>query len=342
MKKLSICILVAAWSLILGSCGDDETYMAEKTLDIAESTVDFWAVGGEGVITLNNVNDNVTAESSAGWCTIVGVSAGKISYTVSQNTTMETRTATIYITASDATGQVSVTQAGFFVDYELETFYAYADNAAFNCDIKFTGDIDITADVDADAADWLSCEKVTGGYVVSAGTNTTGEARLGKVSIQAGEMKKVYSFLQYAATDFCREWNASYTTATGEAGSGVWSIASTETEGIFSMVMQGEEYNAFQAYYQDGAVKIPGYQYLGQQQGYPLYLGILSASGYPAISADVTYQLKPCLLADGNWGLAFVDDGSYSEAISALAVWAVSDGTVAGYWEYYNDVILSQ
>lgn len=340
MKKIFYLLWIIA-AVGVAACGDNDTdYVAANTLDIREAVVDFYSVGGEGSITLTDGNSDLKVECNADWCNITGTSDRVISFTVLPNENMQTRTATFYITTSQAKGQVIVTQSGFIVNYDLSDFHSYADNVAFTRRIEFSSELPASAKVDEDGAEWLSCEKTAGGFMISAEANNLGDARLGKVTLQSGEISKTYTFLQYGMKDFCKEWKAAFLSAAGEKGADIFSIQKLGDK-QFTISIKTAGYKSIIANYENGALKIPCGQYMGEQNNYSLYLGVLGVAQTPGVAPAITYQMKPYLQKDGKWGLALADDGSLGEAISALATWAIAENKVVGYWDLFSNLTLS-
>lgn len=340
MKK----IFYLLWIIVavgVAACGDNDTdYVAGNALDIQEAVVDFHSVGGEGTITLADGNNDIKVECSADWCNITGTSDRIISFKVLPNESMQTRTATFYITTNQAKGQIAVTQSGFIVNYDLSDFHPYADNIAFTRRIEFSSELPASAKVDENGADWLSCEKTAGGFMVSAEANNSGKARFGKVTLQSGEVSKTYAFLQYGMTDFCKEWNAAFLSTTGEKGTDIISIKKSGDK-EFTISIKAAKYEGIKAIYENGALKMSCGQYLREQNNYSLYLGVLGIAQTPGVTPAITYQMKPYLQKDGKWGITLADDGSLGEAITALATWAIADNKVVGYWDLFSNLTLS-
>lgn len=325
----------------LAACDDNHTdYVATTTLDIQDAVVDFYSIGGEGTITLTNGNNDIKVESNVDWCSIKGASERIISFTVLPNESMQTRTAIVNITTSQAKGQVVVTQSGFIANYDLSDFYSYTENKEFSKRIEFSSELPTSAKVDAKAAEWLRCEKTAGGFIVSAEANESGDARLGMVTLITGEISRTYSFLQYSMENLCKEWNASFLTVSGDKGVDIVSIQKANNKEL-TINIKESDYKGIKAYYENGAIKIPCGQYMKEQNDYSLYLGVLGKAGTPGITPSINFQMKPCLMKDGKWGLALADDGSLGEPISALATWAIEDGEIVGYWDLFNNLVLS-
>lgn len=325
--------------LCMAACSDDSVgYVPEQKLEITQSDVDFTAAGGDGTILLSDADTDVEATSDADWCTVTAQSVQGVAFTVAANPSMASRSATISLKSGQASAQVTITQLGFVVEVESKTFFPYEDNAAFSQFIKGAGNATVKATVDAAAASWLQCKASAGGYTVSAGANTGGKARFGKVTLQVGEINTDYYFLQYGKSDLCRDWNVTYTDENGDAVSDVFTVAPVAGDTLSFNFSEGKYLGVL--LYRDGALKLPYPQLCPLESAYTLYWGGYAGSA-PALERSATYQLKPCLLGKDKWGLSFVDDGSYGSSISALALWAADGNTVVGYAAIFKDVTLS-
>ena len=121
MKKI-IYTLIAVFCIGITACDQGEPLVIPQ-LDIVESTVDFEAIGGKGFITLASLGEKVNASSSTEWCSIQNVTGNKITFNVTENAEITTRTAIIRVTAGAITKQVAITQIGLVAQYELSLIH---------------------------------------------------------------------------------------------------------------------------------------------------------------------------------------------------------------------------
>ena len=329
--------------LLVVACGDDNVeYTPPQKLEIASADVDFDAKGGTGTILYTTATDGVEATSNVDWCSVSSSSSIGIEFTLNENTSLTTRTATITLKSGDMSGTVSITQRGVIMDYDFTDTYTYADNKAFSQTIKFTSDIAPKVVIAPADASWLKCEATSGGYTVSAVANTSGAARLGKVTFDLGGVAKSYTFFQYGESDLCHNWNATYLDGDGETVTEKFIIQATETAGLYLFAFASSQYIGG-LYYKDGALKIPFLQTCPLEGvKYTLVWGGMSSSSPSyVLDKNATYQLKPVVKDDGSWRLEFVDDGSYAGGITGLAIWALQGNTIAGYWAQFKNIVLT-
>lgn len=331
--------LLALFCIGVTACDQGDPLVELTPLDIMEATVDFDAIGGEGYITLGNKNVDIKASSSAEWCSIKNATNDKITFTVTPNEGITTRAAAIRISIPGEEKLVSITQIGVVSQYDSNSFYAFPDNVAFNKPVNFTSTLPITVSIEDAAKSWLSYEVTEGGYIFTAGANDTGSARFGMVTIASGTTSIDYYFLQYGLDDLCGTWDASYSTGE-ELATDV--VLITKTDDGLNINMQGLGYSNIKAVYQDGSIQIPCGQSVGTFIIYNLILGGLDSRGQPVLDGNATCQLTPYLTENKQWGLTFVDNGSWQYGMNAIAVWAVLSGSVAGYWDRIFNLSLNK
>lgn len=251
---------MAVFCIGMTACDQGEPLVIPQ-LDIVESTVDFEAIGGKGFITLASLGEEVNASSSTEWCSIQNVTGNKITFNVTENTEITTRTAIIRVTAGAIAKQVAITQIGLVAQYERKDFYSYPDNVAFTESIKFISTLPIAVTIDND---WLSYTETEEGFQFKAEENTSGKARMGKAIVKSGNISTEYRFLQYGIEGLCKEWDATY--SDGEAmATDKFTITQTgENELNISIAELG--YQQISAVYENGAIKIPCGQSLQQRE----------------------------------------------------------------------------
>ncbi len=286
---------MAVFCIGMTACDQGEPLVIPQ-LDIVESTVDFEAIGGKGFITLASLGEKVNASSSTEWCSIQNVTGNKITFNVTENAEITTRTAIIRVTAGAITKQVAITQIGLVAQYERKDFYSYPDNVAFTEPIKFTSSLPIAVTIDND---WLSYTETEEGFQFKAEENTSGKARMGKATVKSGDISIDYCFLQYGIEGLCKEWDATY--SDGEAMA-TDKFTITQTEGNALNISIAElGYQRISAIYEDGAIKIPCGQIIAtkrMQNGstYYIALGTLNrAETQAGLSENITCQLVPYL-----------------------------------------------
>ena len=298
---------MAVFCIGMTACDQGEPLVIPQ-LDIVESTVDFEAIGGKGFITLASLGEKVNASSSTEWCSIQNVTGNKITFNVTENAEITTRTAIIRVTAGAITKQVAITQIGLVAQYERKDFYSYPDNVAFTEPIKFTSSLPIAVTIDND---WLSYTETEEGFQFKAEENTSGKARMGKATVKSGDISIDYCFLQYGIEGLCKEWDATY--SDGEAMA-TDKFTITQTEGNALNISIAElGYQRISAIYEDGAIKIPCGQIIAtkrMQNGstYYIALGTLNRAGTQAgLSENITCQLVPYLNnKTKQWGLTLL------------------------------------
>ena len=334
---------MAVLSIGMTACDQGEPLVIPQ-LDIVESTVDFEAIGGKGFITLASLGEKVNASSSTEWCSIQNVTGNKITFNVTENAEITTRTAIIRVTAGAITKQVAITQIGLVAQYERKDFYSYPDNVAFTEPIKFTSSLPIAVTIDND---WLSYTETEEGFQFKAEENTSGKARMGKATVKSGDISIDYCFLQYGIEGLCKEWDATY--SDGEAMA-TDKFTITQTEGNALNISIAElGYQRISAIYEDGAIKIPCGQIIAtkrMQNGstYYIALGTLNrAETQAGLSENITCQLVPYLNnKTKQWGLTFVDNGSWQYDQIGIVNWALtSTGSLAGYWDKILNLCLN-
>lgn len=342
MNKILYTIL-ALLCIGVASCDNDDSVIEHTSLGIRQAIVDFDAVGGEGFVTLeNNSNTEIKVSSSEEWCSIKNVTSDKITFSVTSNGALTTRAAVIEISIPGEEKLVSITQVGVVSEYELDNFYAFADNEGFTKTINFTSTLPITVSIEDAAQSWLSYKEIEGGFVFAAEANNTGSAQFGKATIVSGNAFVDYYFLQYGLDDLLGTWKASYSTGEEDA-TDVIEISKT-TSGL-NLSMQKLGYPFIKAVYQDGSIDMSCMQIVGEiPQKYYLFWGAFDSRGKSVVSKDATCRLTPYLNEHNQWGLTFVDNGSWKYGMKAIAVWAADQTTfdIAGYWDIMYNLSLNK
>lgn len=329
--------LLALLCIGVTACDNDDEVTEIASLNIVKATVDFSAMEGDGYIALENGDSELKAVSNVEWCKIKEITDDKVTFSVTPNEGLTTRAAAISISIPGEEKRVGITQAGVVSEYDSDNFYSFADNLAFNKTINFTSTLPVTVSIEDAAKTWLSYQKIEGGYVFAAEANETGSARFGNVTITSGRTSIDYYFLQYGLDDLLGTWNASY--STGEADE-TDVIAISETVNGLNLSMQNLGYPRIKAVYQEGTIEISCMQMVGEvPQRFYLYWGALDSRNQPVIDSKATCRLTPYLNEHNQWGLTFVDNGSWKYGMKAMAVCAVNPSSfdIAGFWDIiYN------
>lgn len=337
MRK-NILYLFLFWAgciFFLIACNEDNTqYLPPAELQITSSTVEFKSTGGEGIIKVDNANNNLKAVSNAEWCTITDCSQGVVSFTITTNTDMETRTAVISLTMGASSQKIGITQMGYIADYSTESVYSFAENKGFTQFIRFESELPIEACVNEEATSWLSYEKAEGGFNVVGTDNSETAERTGTITFVSGEMTKKYHFIQYSTNTFIRSWKVQYKGSDGFLHSDDITMMSEEEVVEISF----KEYGiSFKGNIDKGILNVPLGQYLMAQSQYKLYLGLHFGNGKVAIDPQQSFSLVPTVMEDGQWTLVPQTNGS-TEDFESIAILAKEGDQVVGVWESFGNL----
>ncbi len=205
MKKLFYLLL--ALPLAFVACEEPESGVdkpVEKTpvLNVTETTLDFAAEGGDGVINYSVENavegTEVGATCEADWVTDLTV-AEKITFKVAANEG-EAREATVVVTYGELSKSVAVKQAAKGEEPKPNTpvFEAVSDTVEYEWNVtigsvayKLENPIE-GVEVTAKSKDsWISQVTVKNGTIEFAMTENTGDAREGKITAEYGVLPAI-------------------------------------------------------------------------------------------------------------------------------------------------------
>lgn len=309
--------LLALFCIGVTACDNDDT-VELASLNIIKSTVDFNAIGGEGYVMLENGSNELKVTSNMEWCSIKDVTSDKITFSVTQNNGITTRTATITLGLGATVKRVSITQMGLIVKYGSDTFYRCPENIAFSKTVNFTSTLSVSVSIDPNAQNWLSYASVEEGYVFTGTANDSGSPRLGKVTITSGSISSDYYFYQYGLSDLLGEYSGAVQLYSDYFGLD-FAIPLEKNTRIIEKEGSSGKYmlelpmldllNAtleMEAIYQNGIFIIT----TPQQQDYRLSIGygsiIAKASDGLYLRADI--GVAPTILSNGEIALTYVSD----------------------------------
>jgi hypothetical protein len=184
MKKLFYFLLILCCGAWFTACGDDDDKQVGGTFDVVSSTIDFYAVGGEGFIKLNSENVEIKAKSNKeSWCVVTDVSNAEILFKVLENEELASRSATIQITGGEVSREVSITQLGNTIPTAEEREVTF-DYEGGNKVMNVTHTLSFTATV-APGAAWLKVIASTDDVTLTAEENTTDRKRTAIVTLKS-------------------------------------------------------------------------------------------------------------------------------------------------------------
>ena len=202
MKKLFYLLL--ALPLVFAACeepeqGTDKPVEKTPVLNVTETSLDFEAKGGAGVINYSVENavegTEVEATCEAGWVADLSV-ADTITFNVAANEG-EAREATIVVTYGELSKSVAVKQAAKAAS-TAPVFEAVTATVEYEWNVTM-GEVEYKlenpiegVDVKAKAgASWISQVQVKDGKIQFAMTENTGDAREGKITAEYGLMEPI-------------------------------------------------------------------------------------------------------------------------------------------------------
>lgn len=202
MKKLFYLLL--ALPLVFAACeepeqGTDKPVEKTPVLNVTETSLDFEAKGGAGVINYSVENavegTEVEATCEAGWVADLSV-ADTITFNVAANEG-EAREATIVVTYGELSKSVAVKQAAKAAS-TAPVFEAVTATVEYEWNVTM-GEVEYKlenpiegVEVKAKAgASWISQVQVKDGKIQFAMTENTGDAREGKITAEYGLMEPI-------------------------------------------------------------------------------------------------------------------------------------------------------
>jgi hypothetical protein len=178
---------------------------ASPTLSVDKTSLSFNMYAGSESIAVNS-NMTWTTEVDAGttWCTILpstGTGNGMVMVSVAENTTSNTRTATVFFIAGTLYRQVTITQAPALTT--SPTTINLSASIYTSDKIQVTSSLPWTANVNVEAFWCMVTPAIgtgNGTITVSATQNTAFEVRAATVTITAGTLTRQVSIRQAGAT----------------------------------------------------------------------------------------------------------------------------------------------
>ena len=338
MRKNIMYLIIAGCSLLMSACNDDDAqYLPPVELQLTTSSVEFKSVGGEGTIEVGNADQSLKATSSTEWCTIDECSQGVISFTITPNIEMETRSAVITLTMGESSAKVGITQMGIITSYETESFFSFGENKGFKQFIRFESEMPVAVKID-EAASWLSYEEAPGGFYIIGADNTESLERIGKLALESGSMVKEYQFMQFSKDSYNRAWKARYLTQDGMQAEDEISIVPDGQQATISFKKNAISFKG--TLNQDKLSVVCG-QYLTRMGAYKIYLGVTLEDGSVSMDDTMSFQLLPTMQEDGNWTLTPQLDEKANVDLKCVTMLAVDEqGKIAGPMELFNDLSL--
>jgi hypothetical protein len=207
MKKNLFMMFLAAAAMVFAGCSkdSDETPEAASELSVSPASIFPVAVGNSYTVAVTSDLAWLVAVNAeaAGWCTLSNAGAvgnGTIIVHVADNTTQDTRVATITVTAGTQTKQVAVMQAAATPVLEVDKTTIGAPGGAAAYPVFVTSNLTWTATVSSAATSWctLANAGATGNGTVTVNvTINSGEAvRNATVTIVAGALQKTVTLQQ--------------------------------------------------------------------------------------------------------------------------------------------------
>lgn len=209
MKKYIPFLMVPVLCMGAVSCQDEEkTY----SLQVVKSEAYFQAKESKGYIVLSQ-SGNFTASSSEDWCQVT-CKQDSVLLNVSDNTSLEGRTAVVTITSADGSQKVPVSQAGgyFRSDAGQDTFIVNNQEQKLLLDIKTVFDYESSTE-----ASWITPNIGTEGTTLNIAPNTSGAPRYAKVEFYCESLNQKISagIYQYETNDFLGNWTAKWQDKSG-------------------------------------------------------------------------------------------------------------------------------
>jgi len=322
MNHFKLMAMAALAALSLASCQKEEpVYTVVKKVKVTESDVLFGVEGGTGFITFE-ASGTASVSCKSEWCT-VSLSGNKVTVNAPEYTGLEGRSAAINIACDKDTVRVTAQQAGMVFSY-----------GGCQIDFKMAGGMEhiygqcsFPEKIEAD--DWISYVKVSSGYVIEVGENTTGDNRKGTVKISAGSATATYVINQA----FDRDFSGTYTVSYGGAEKGEVTLsrdASDENlyyiEGLVADAKIPFTYSASK-----NLLYIKNGQYVKQHTdgnyiyACVTYTNLEGSSSYYSVSTNANYDI---------WFSFAYSAGKYTISLYDSAKWFNKERTSTGFTMY--------
>lgn len=344
MKKITS-IFALLLCVFIFSCSNDDD-KETSSLQIVSSDVSFESAEGTGTIKVAARNE-ITATSNKDWCA-VSVSGDIVNVSVSENTDMSGRTASVTITDGVSTTLVPVSQGGCVVLYnksELGHAFTYAGGSAT---VSFSTTATYSIEIPAEAQSWLSytLDEENGTITFNVAASSDKAPRGAAVKVTAGKKTIYYHLGEYELKDIAGIWTVSFIDGDGSTLKEEIEVIQDEEEPTIFYLSGISNFFDLPLIYNGEALLTMGGLNLGKYAGiYNIYTVTLSEGGYYSWDMSIQYVAYPSSI-NGKFALVFGDNGSWDgDVVNGIAYWAFS-GTAGignvGWLEQFNALTLSK
>lgn len=323
---LSCAVLMAAFS-----CEPENTYPVVEDYNLISvasgADLAFKAIGGEGVITISPIDQQLSATSMQDWCHITSVEGNRINVRVDEYGGLESRYAKIIMKAGDAEAVTVVQQYGIIVR-TFEPKDITIKNNAQDVAIYYEANESLVGAV-CDA-DWATIIVEPDTLRIRVAENTSKEYRETQVNWNFGEMKGTFSLVQFdiAEAGLLGEWIFS-----GMGGTNFktpYDLEATLTESE-----SGNDYNLRLVYQttmditfehvilDKTMLKLPLGGYIGKRSTYFVFPVVAPGSGAVTYDKATTEGYLPLVLAkdeEGKW-TATADMSAFGDGVFRFEMW---------------------
>lgn len=340
MKKIFSIITLCLCTLLV-ACSDEEAVTSSLQV-VATDGIDFSAASGEGTITVS-ATEAVTAASNKEWCTTT-VEGNVVHVAVTTSSEVTSRIALVTISAGTNSVDVPVIQAGAVTivdDYNLYYCCGY-DGGEF--DFSFKTNSSYSVEVPEEAAGWLTYTYDTENNVlkfnVAASADKTPRGAEVKLSAGAKELVLSLSQIEVSLDLIGGYWNMSYISgAYGQEVAGTGQIGMLSGNIVLVDALQ-ENYLPLEIG-ENGTLSVPANVVVGSTSGYTLKTATALSGGYYSLSVPCVAVPK---VKDGKLIYHFGHCSAYTDgqAVDYPMIYAFAGSSVAGYWEYYENLEISK
>lgn len=340
MKKIFSIITLCLCTLLV-ACSDEEAVTSSLQV-VATDGIDFSAASGEGTITVS-ATEAITATSNKEWCTTT-VEGNVVHVAVTTSSEVTSRIALVIISAGTSSVDVPVIQAGAVTivdDYNLYYCCGY-DGGEF--DFSFKTNSSYSVEVPEEAAGWLTYTYDTENNVlkfnVAASADKTPRGAEVKLSAGAKELVLSLSQIEVSLDLIGGYWNMSYISgAYGQEVAGTGQIGMLSGNIVLVDALQ-ENYLPLEIG-ENGTLSVPANVVVGSTSGYTLKTATALSGGYYSLSVPCVAVPK---VKDGRLVYHFGHCSAYTDgqAVDYPMIYAFAGSSVAGYWEYYENLEISK
>lgn len=340
MKKIFSIITLCLCTLLV-ACSDEEAVTSSLQV-VATDGIDFSAASGEGTITVS-ATEAITATSNKEWCTTT-VEGNVVHVAVTTSSEVTSRIAVVTISAGTNSVDVPVIQAGAVTivdDYNLYYCCGY-DGGEF--DFSFKTNSSYSVEVPEEAAGWLTYTYDTENNVlkfnVAASADKTPRGAEVKLSAGAKELVLSLSQIEVSLDLIGGYWNMSYISgAYGQEVAGTGQIGMLSGNIVLVDALQ-ENYLPLEIG-ENGTLSVPANVVVGSTSGYTLKTATALSGGYYSLSVPCVAVPK---VKDGKLIYHFGHCSAYTDgqAVDYPMIYAFAGSSVAGYWEYYENLEISK